>query len=136
VKAMARKFWSWRGEKDAEGRALLQHVGSIGRDGWGADYWVEMLADAHETATVDYLIISDVRYLNEVRYVRAQGVLWIVTGRGGLLGEAGRHASEMAIDEIERNPADTEFINNCQMEVLADRVRQAVRDGRHDRDLM
>ena len=138
IKHLARKEHAWNGEKDLAGRQLLQEVGARGRE-IREDFWVQM-CDAREPSWTcngpSYRIICDVRYLNEVRYVREHGTLWIVTGRGGLTGDVGQHASEVDLDEIERNPTDTEFINNSSLERLVALVRQAVADGRHDRALM
>ncbi len=81
----------------------------------------------------DYLIISDVRMKNEAEYCRKHGVLWWVTGRGGLEGSTGEDITEVVY------PDDgylTEIRNTVTLEALTQLVHLAVSNGRHDKDLI
>ena len=146
VKRLARQRDDWDGRKDAAGRALLQHVGGEMREGTSDDYWITRLVgrmpidDATERPIVhrvpEYLIVPDVRYRNEADWVRKNGVLWWVTGRGGLTGPTGAHASETDLTGYPASSDQTEIRNSWGFDRLVALVRAAVTDGRHDRTLM
>ena len=134
VKAEARRR-GWNGLKDDPGREFLQQLGAEMR-GRNNNYWIQSLVWrmlAGNQAIADYIVVPDVQFKTEAEFCRSSGVLWFVTGRGGLPGTAGRDASEMEVDEIERLPTDTEIVNNGALDELVALVKLAVRDGRHER---
>ena len=67
VKKKAREI-GWDGEKDQNGRALLQFVGTEwGRQQIDKDIWV-MKAERKIHANTDVVVFTDTRYLNEITY--------------------------------------------------------------------
>jgi len=148
IKRRARRDHGWDGRKDAAGRALLQGLGAEGREVGGPPYWLDQMVRWHRGSDADYLIVSDVRFEAEAAQVRDGcafvlqdkrdqcGVVWLVTGRGGLAGRAGQDPTELGVEEIRLDVADTEIRNGpgVTFERLRDLVNQAVEDGRHDFD--
>ena len=129
----------WDGQKDEHGRTLLQEIGAERRK-ICETYWISMLEE--RTSVVcpmdecddEYLIIPDVRYLNEAEWVRRHGVLWFVTGRSSpLTAAAASHPSETELLSALKDPRDVEVVNQGTLEELTALVRFAVRDGRHER---
>jgi hypothetical protein len=105
LKAECRLLHGWNGEKDAEGRALLQKVG-VDRRNENENYWVDK-AFAQMTDPEAVYVIPDVRFPNEAAAVRrVGGTMWRVNRydeRGepfdnGLTAEARNHVSETALD--------------------------------------
>lgn len=76
LKFMAKKYYNWNGEKDKEGRTLLQKLGTERiRDGLGLDTFhvervcqdIKIIEDIY-----DYVFIPDARFKNEVYYTQAK----------------------------------------------------------------
>lgn len=85
-------------KKQQEVREYLQRLGVGVREVFGADVWVNVL---HErilakrlaaTRTLD-IVITDVRFPNEARYVQSVGTLWRIVRPG--TGPVNRHESEL-----------------------------------------
>lgn len=94
IKRAAREI-GWAGQKDEYWRGVLQQIGEDGRRENPAKWVVELcLRWANSPAAVDFLIIPDVRCEDEAIFCRAQGVLWFVSGRGGLTGAGAQHPTE------------------------------------------
>lgn len=75
-------------------REMLQTLGTEwGRNMIHPDIWVKAL-EGFIDYTNDYLIIPDVRFENEAEWVRKQGILIHITGRGGI---DGNHESENGV---------------------------------------
>lgn len=73
VKFYATRYFNWNGNKDENGRALLQKIGTtIMRERWPT-YWAEIIAkfiDAlGDDIFFDYVIIPDWRFINEFETV-------------------------------------------------------------------
>lgn len=73
VKFYAEKYYNWNGEKDEDGRALLQTIGTtIMRARW-PEYWAEIVGKFLDAIgdnecrnfTFDYILIPDWRFINE-----------------------------------------------------------------------
>lgn len=61
----------WNGEKDNNGRVLLQFIGTEwGRECIDPDIWVKK---TEENFCGDYIIIDDCRFINEATYYREHG---------------------------------------------------------------
>lgn len=72
IKKVAKKF-GWNGKKDYNGRVLLQFIGSEwGRRMINKYYWITKL-ECKIDRKKDFIIITDVRYLNEITYWEEQG---------------------------------------------------------------
>ena len=71
VKEKAREL-GWDGEKDQNGRTLLQFIGQFYRDYVDKDYWILKAYDKIHDNT-DVIIFADTRYINEITH-------WIMNG--------------------------------------------------------
>lgn len=94
-----------RAKQHPEVRRFLQRLGTEGvRNFFGADTWVrlaeERIADLGDVPVV----ITDVRYPNEVELVRRLGGLWCHVNRPDAAAVPG-HASETSLD-----PADADVV--------------------------
>lgn len=107
VKFIATKYYNWNGEKDENGRALLQHIGTEqGRMGVDQNIWVDMVINTVLTANRDYdiAIVADCRFPNEFdRWKeRGQKILKIKIVRpehnNKLTKEQKNHLSEISLD--------------------------------------
>ena len=121
LKFIVRTYFGWNGEKDEDGRALLQYVGTDRIRSQSPDYWtdfavglIEMFPDEW-----DYAILADCRFPNEVecfkntefdtfhlRVIRAPFV-------SPLTPEQQLHLSETALDGVK---ADDYLLNTGTLE--------------------
>ena len=109
VKEVARRV-GWDGEKDQNGRALLQFIGTEwGRDQIGKDVWVrEVKKKIHEDT--DVVILPDTRFVNEISY-------WIEHGyiakpvKVVRLDEAGNEWDNGMGDKLQNHSSETEIDN-------------------------
>ena len=74
VKFYAEKYFFWNGEKDINGRALLQKIGNDTFRGKAPNYWAYITAVCAqvllECFNYDYVLIPDNRYPNEIDTVK------------------------------------------------------------------
>jgi hypothetical protein len=120
--------WDAAKRQIPEIRELLQKVGTeAGRDIHHPDLWV------HKTArTIKYhnsYVIRDVRFQNEIDYIRSQGgVLVGITSDMSLTGELANHASEQVVKSLPmtefavHNPGGIEY--NRKLENLVAEMTQ------------
>lgn len=75
VKYVAKTFYQWNGEKDEEGRHLLQKIGTDIVRNVNPDYWVNFMCDFLTFFGDDYdvCIIPDLRFPNELEVLRVSG---------------------------------------------------------------
>lgn len=68
LKFVCKQYFGWNGEKDDIGRTILQTVGTDRTRRTNKDYWVDHVIGLSKTIfkTVDYIIISDARFINEM----------------------------------------------------------------------
>ena len=73
VKDTAKLIWNWNGEKDKKGRELLQWWGTDIVREQDPNFWVDSVIRLAKVIDkyVDYLIIDDCRFLNEIEAWRA-----------------------------------------------------------------
>jgi dephospho-CoA kinase len=79
-------------------RRLMQLIGDAGRTAHN-DFWV-MLLELHLQEFADYhdsIVVSDIRYGNEARWVRSRGQLWHITRPAEYREEVHPHSSEQGI---------------------------------------
>ncbi len=108
IKYVAKAFFGWDGKKDEKGRKLLQQIGAVGR-AYDENIWVKhMLTQMDRRAGMvpfNFVIVSDWRFPNELRYLDANPILDLVTirvfGRGGLTGEVASDVSENSLPEMD-----------------------------------
>lgn len=71
VKTFAKQYYNWNGEKDEEGRRLLQTIGTHKLRRYFPTYWGEVVSKfiAAVQDDFDYAIIPDWRFINELETV-------------------------------------------------------------------
>jgi hypothetical protein len=130
VKSVAKKL-GWNGEKDNNGRVLLQYIGLRERAD-DPEHWIRMLFGRIEGLS-GIVAITDVRFRNEAEAILARGgELWRVVRPGfdnGLTPEQKAHPSETDLDNyfIKR-----EIVNDGTMEELHAKVMAAYKDGKNE----
>lgn len=108
VKYVCKAFFGWNGEKDNQGRTLLQYVGTDVIRKHDKNYWVRFI-DQMLTffyGVWDYVLIPDCRFPNEINYLKETG--WdsrhIRVIRDGFISplteEQQAHPSETALDNV------------------------------------
>ena len=87
----------WSGKKDHLGRSFLQKLGEQRRKE-SPTYWIRKALDAIDKCG-PRVVITDVRYRNELQMIRDRGgVLWRVVRDG--VGPANDHVSERDLDDV------------------------------------
>ena len=132
VKYICTKFFDWNGEKDEEGRHLLQYVGTdIVRTQY-PDYWVDFIIGILKMFSDkwDYVLIPDCRFPNEIDKMKEAGfdVVHMRVVRpdydNGLTSTAKNHPSETSLDNAEYDM----LIYNYGDEEFSMTVRAAARE--------
>lgn len=130
LKALLVEMYGWTGQKDTEGRSLLQYVGTeIFRKNYEST-WTDMMISTIRGLgdTVKVLLIPDVRFPNEIIALRdsmyVDGVFSIKVERdgfdNGLTEEQKNHPSETALnnwrfDLIVKNDKDLQsFLDKAE----------------------
>lgn len=107
VKFIAKQYYSWNGEKDENGRTLLQRIGTEqGRNKVSENIWVDMVINTVEVAKEDYdiAIVADCRFPNEFDRWNEHGYNMLkikimrITHESKLTEEQKQHPSEIALD--------------------------------------
>lgn len=110
LKFIARTYYDWDGEKDENGRTLLQTLGTEYVRAKNPDFWICMLDQIIDMffSDYDYILIPDARFPNEIEYwvERDQLADAIRVIRPKIDGQASlelnneqkKHASETALD--------------------------------------
>ena len=108
VKDTAKMIFGWNGQKDENGRQLLQWWGTDVVRKKSENFWVNtvMRLAAVLDGEIDYLIIDDCRFPNEVELWKDEyGYLTLRIERPGhenaLNDEQRKHPSETALDDYE-----------------------------------
>jgi len=67
VKYYAKQYYNWNGEKDNDGRHLLQYIGTTLMRGYRSKYWAQIVAEFLAAASKDFdiALIPDWRFANE-----------------------------------------------------------------------
>lgn len=108
VKYICHSFFGWNGEKDENGRTLLQYVGTDIVRSHNPNYWVDFLVSVFRMFgdNWDYVLVSDCRFPNEIDGMRNAGfdTMHIRVRRpgfeSGLTAEQLNHLSETALDSV------------------------------------
>ena len=122
LKYVCKEFLNWNGEKDEEGRKLLQYVGTDVIRAKNPDYWVNFIIDILDffPDKWDYVIIPDVRFPNELSQLKKRGydVYHIHVDRHLPIKNYATylHSSETAMDN---EPYDCEVMNNKKVNLHA-----------------
>ena len=121
LKEMAEKYFGWDGSKgegcryDAMlghqyvgGRKLLQGLGMVMREEVDGDFWMDRLAHTIDEDDCRYAIVTDTRFTNEAKWVRATGGHMIRVVRPGYHGD---------LDPSEAQMRDPEFHKLCTLTI-------------------
>ena len=109
LKYVCKTYFLWNGIKDAEGRQLLQYVGTDLVRNDNPDMWVSFVTSMlkYSKDIWDYVIIPDCRFPNEIDFVKNNG-FDVVTVRiereefdSALSKEQLNHPSETALDRYD-----------------------------------
>ena len=141
VKYICKTFFNWNGEKDENGRHILQYVGTDIVREQKPDYWVSFVLDMLELFgdNWDYVIIPDARFPNEIDALKTvyRNVIHIKVDRPGyesdLTEEQLKHSSETALDDVEPNYL---FWNVGSLEDMRDAAKSFISslDKEEDKD--
>lgn len=131
LKFICQTYFGWNGEKDAEGRRMLQYVGTDLVRMRNPDYWVDFVGDLLELfgETWDYVIIPDCRFPNEITKLTECGFdtvhVRIIRDNfdNRLTEEQKNHPSETALDNF---PADIYIHNNGTLDDLYKKVNRLI----------
>lgn len=128
---VARDGWDNAKVNHADIRRFLQRLGTEGvREILGQDLWVDHTMDEEVIPNLnagDNVVITDVRFPNEIDAVRAAGgEIWRID-RPGLGPDTDTHASEMAWRRVQ---PDVIITNDGDLAELADKVRRQLQRDR------
>lgn len=134
LKYICTTFFGWDGEKNEEGRTLLQYVGTDVVRKKDPDYWVDFVADilCYFDDYWDFVIIPDTRFPNEFNRLKERGLdavhLRVVRPDfvSPLTAEQQAHPSETALDNTE---PDYCIINNGDLDALKTKIKEWVVGG-------
>lgn len=106
--------FGWEAAKRVpEVRRVLQHTGMTIRDQLGADTWVKEVTRLFYAEDMP-IVVTDVRFPNEVAAIRRKGGILVRVVRPGT-GPVNAHASETAVDDIR---PDWTFTNDSTIPAL------------------
>lgn len=113
-------YAGWNGVKDEPGRKLLQELGNGAREIISRDVWIQSVYRAMSRAgqsTLDKIVITDVRYHNESKFIRDNGGCLVRICRPDLdrSGSEHQHPSERYVDQI---VCDLELWNDGTLDEL------------------
>lgn len=136
LKYMCRTFFDWNGEKDDEGRTLLQRIGTDVVREQNPNFWCDFIISVLKMFPDewDYVIIADCRFPNEIESMRESNfdTTHVRVHRpnfdSSLSAEQLSHASEIALDEY---PVDHFVINGGTLCDLRSRVAELVKEVFH-----
>jgi len=133
LKYICRAFFDWDGNKDEEGRTLLQYVGTDVVRNNEPDFWVNFIVKILKLfdGNWDYVLIPDCRFPNECNVLRENGFETILLKviRSGfespLTEEQRKHPSETAMDNTD---ADYTVDNSGSLDELKEKLNRFVEE--------
>ena len=134
LKYICKTFLNWNGEKDEDGRRLLQYVGTDIIRSRSPDYWVNFILDmlTFFDGRWDYVLIPDVRFPNEIVKLRENGldIIHLHINRPHmdniLTIEQQNHVSETAILNIK---PDFYLLNDGDLHDLETKVKNWIKES-------
>lgn len=139
------EWWSNRLGMEITPRWILQYWGTdVLRNNFHDDIWIAAL-EARLAKRMDHTVISDVRFPNEVKAIRAQGgkIVWIQRGElpswynVALSANAGVEADKQRLKDLGVHPSETSWVgtafdeiigNNGSIEQLYTQLKNLVQD--------
>lgn len=130
LKYICKAYFDWNGEKDVEGRHLLQYVGTEVFREHDPNYWVDFIRNVLKLLPNkwNYVIIPDCRFPNEIECFKKDG-FEVITVRierpnlnsdnAGMSIQNKKHSSETALDEYDfdecfLNYGDIRFVKDLE----------------------
>lgn len=110
--------------KDRYFRVILQQWGQLRRELDGEDYWIKKVDWEINWSRPEVAVITDVRHLNEVEYVRSKGGVMVRISRPGIEAVNG-HISESALDGVR---CDYHILNDGTTADLREKVKAMLID--------
>lgn len=134
LKYICRTFFGWDGNKDENGRHILQYVGTDVIRKQSPDFWVDFISSIlkYFGDNWDYCIIPDSRFPNEIDKLKSDGFdvthLRVVRSNfiSPLTEEQQMHPSETALDDIK---ADFYIENNGSIADLKSKIEAWVEEN-------
>lgn len=130
LKYICKQFFDWDGQKNEEGRTLLQRVGTNTVREIEPNYWVDFIKSILRffPDEWDYVLIPDTRFPNEITGLQDEfKVISVHITRPGyenhLTEEQRKHPSETALDEFH---FDYEITNPSTREGLSREVQEFI----------
>ena len=129
VKYVCTNFCGWNGSKEGAGRTMLQTVGTDIVRKNDPNYWIKFIHTGLNISwhfqKLDYLIIADCRFPNEIDYWLEQGfdVIYLHVERpqiNDLTKSQRNHSSETALDDYTK--LKPEIIVNNSVEDLLNQI--------------
>lgn len=128
LKFICKTYFDWNGEKDEEGRSLLQRVGTDTIRTKEPEYWVDFVAGMLKLFSDewDFVIIPDCRFPNEVNVMKANFDtlhlrIFRKNFKSPLSIEQQNHISETALDNLE---PDYSIHNHSDLSALTAQVAE------------
>ena len=121
-------YFGWDGEKDEDGRALLQELGMAARR-YNARFWIQYLnKQILRERLQGPFVFTDVRFQNEADYVRSIGGIVVRIVRPGQIAE--NHESELHNNKKEHHHGGRiAGSSGTGIRNIAAPSRQPLRDG-------
>lgn len=127
IKRELHERMGWDGTKSPFWREAMQRLGVHMRHAKGRCYWISDLIRRIQEPEPDFVIVTDVRFANEMSWTPMQSSLFLVTGRGGLTDERlAQHETERDVAKlIERgHPIERTIENSGTLEETTAQVRE------------
>lgn len=141
LKFVCKSYYEWNGEKDTNGRTLLQYVGQSTRDN-DEHFWTDFIArliKANLSKNYEYIIIPDWRYKEEyerlLRYFHYENIITVNITRfnsdfspyipNELTFEQRHHKSEIDLDTY----ICQYYISNFTLEKLRESAQTFVKEA-------
>lgn len=128
LKFICRRYCGWNGQKDRQGRSILQHIGTDVIRKREPDFWVDFVVKMLRLfdGRWEYVIIPDCRFPNELEVMRRNFPTIFLkvrrnNARDDMTGRQRSHASETALDDIK---PDFYIENNGTLIELNNRVNE------------
>ena len=144
LKFIAKNYMGWSGEKDIQGRTLLQQLGTerVKYELKKPLYWTERVCDIIEIVydKYDYFCIPDVRFVSEIHYPEARFPLKTTSIRvtrlnfdNGLTPEQKNHISEK---ELMHYPHDFYITSESGLDKLEIEVDKFLQEFKNKNPLL
>lgn len=129
LKYICKTYFGWNGQKDEEGRTLLQKVGTDVVRLQEPDYWVDEVIHVLKLFPNewDYVIITDCRFPNEVARMKEEFDAYHIRVqrpnlKSPLTIEQQNHESETALDDY---PYDFLVVND-NIDLTVDQIKKII----------